>query len=45
MMNDLSKLNPDITKERKTASFDVEEFAIWWNNGKKMLAEKRTRGK
>jgi hypothetical protein len=43
-MNSITKLNPDITNERKKATFDVEEFAVWWNNGKKSLAEKRTRG-
>lgn len=39
------KVNPDLVKERKQCSFDVEEFARWWNGGETKLREKRDRGK
>lgn len=39
------KMNPDLVKERQKCSFDVEEFARWWNGGDKKLQEKRDRGK
>ncbi|XP_063700828.1 probable peroxisomal acyl-coenzyme A oxidase 1 [Culicoides brevitarsis] len=37
------KVNPDIAKERKKCTFDVEEMACWWNNGAQKLKEKRER--
>lgn len=38
------KVNPDLEKERKTCTFKVEEFSIWWNGGEQLLKEKRERG-
>ena len=37
-------VNPDLIKERKAASFDVEEFASWWH-GAEELTFKRDLGK
>ena len=39
------KVNPDLDKERKSCSFNVDELAIWWNGGELKLKEKRERGK
>lgn len=36
-----SKINPNLIKERQSASFDVEEFAIWFAGDKQKLKEKR----
>lgn len=38
-------VNPDLQKERLAASFDVEEFAAWWQGGEKKLKTKREIGK
>lgn len=38
------KINPDLLKERKKCSFNVEELATWWCNGPQKLKEKRERG-
>lgn len=40
----VTKINPDIAKERLAASFDVEEFAVWWHGGADKLKEKREIG-
>lgn len=40
-----AKINPDLEKERKTCSFNVDELAVWWNGGELKLREKRERGK
>ncbi|XP_030380571.1 probable peroxisomal acyl-coenzyme A oxidase 1 [Scaptodrosophila lebanonensis] len=34
-------INPDLQKERKAATFDVEEFATWWHDGEAKLRAKR----
>ncbi|ALC41620.1 Acox57D-d [Drosophila busckii] len=34
-------VNPDIQKERSAASFDVQEFAAWWQGGLAKLNTKR----
>lgn len=40
-----NRINPDIEKERKNASFDVNEFASWYHGGKDKLEMKRKLGK
>lgn len=40
-MTENANINPDIQKERATATFNVEDFKIWWAGGRKKLAEKR----
>lgn len=44
-MPSVSKVNPDLVKERRGASFNVEEFAVWWHGGADNLNEKRRVGK
>lgn len=39
------KVNPDLLKERKKCTFNVEELTTWWCNGQQKLKEKRERGK
>lgn len=39
------KVNPDLLKERSNCTFNVEEFAVWWNGGPEKLKEKREIGK
>uniref|UniRef100_A0A1I8PT59 Acyl-coenzyme A oxidase n=1 Tax=Stomoxys calcitrans TaxID=35570 RepID=A0A1I8PT59_STOCA len=34
-------VNPDIQRERDNASFNVEDFAIWWHGGQDKLKLKR----
>ncbi|XP_013116938.2 probable peroxisomal acyl-coenzyme A oxidase 1 [Stomoxys calcitrans] len=34
-------VHPDLQKERYNASFDVEEFAMWWHGGEEKLKFKR----
>ncbi|XP_075166874.1 acyl-coenzyme A oxidase 1-like [Haematobia irritans] len=34
-------INPDIEKERQNASFNVEDFAVWWHGGHDKLKLKR----
>uniref|UniRef100_A0A0A1WQ23 Acyl-coenzyme A oxidase n=1 Tax=Zeugodacus cucurbitae TaxID=28588 RepID=A0A0A1WQ23_ZEUCU len=36
-----TRINPDIEKERRTASFSIEEFQCWWYGGADKLKEKR----
>ncbi|XP_037953027.1 probable peroxisomal acyl-coenzyme A oxidase 1 [Teleopsis dalmanni] len=36
-----STVNPDLQKERNSASFNVEEFATWWHGGAEKLKFKR----
>lgn len=38
-------VNPDLQKERTAASFDVNEFAAWWQGGADKLEMKRQIGK
>lgn len=46
MPSKLSKtINPDLLKERKRATFNVEEFTVWWSGGEEKLKERRERGK
>ncbi|XP_013097816.2 probable peroxisomal acyl-coenzyme A oxidase 1 [Stomoxys calcitrans] len=30
-----TKINPDLQKERNTATFNPDEFTVWWNGGPK----------
>lgn len=41
----MSKINPDLIKERQNCTFKIEEFAEWWNGGALKLKERRERGK
>ncbi|XP_061392971.1 probable peroxisomal acyl-coenzyme A oxidase 1 [Musca vetustissima] len=34
-------INPDLQKERNAATFDTEDFAVWWCGGKEKLKFKR----
>ncbi|XP_067631927.1 acyl-coenzyme A oxidase 1 [Eurosta solidaginis] len=36
-----ARVNPDLEKERKAASFQVEEFQCWWHGGADKLKERR----
>lgn len=38
-------VNPDLQKERQNASFNVEDFALWWHGGPEKLKIKRHMGK
>lgn len=38
-------VNPDLVKERANASFNVDEFAAWFYQGKDKLEMKRLIGK
>lgn len=38
-------VNPDLQKERQNASFNVEDFALWWHGGPEKLKIKRYMGK
>lgn len=38
-------VNPDLIKERSGATFDVEEFAAWWQGSVEKLKTKREIGK
>lgn len=40
-----ARVNPDLEKERRSASFNVEEFQCWWYGGAEKLKEKREIGK
>lgn len=37
-------LNPDLDRERRRCTFDVEELARYWYGGQNKLDEKRARG-
>lgn len=37
-------INPDLEKERKRCTFDVEELARYWIGDQQKLEEKRARG-
>lgn len=37
-------INPDLEKERKKCTFDVEELAKYWIGDQQKLEEKRARG-
>lgn len=39
-----TKVNPDLQKERNSASFYPEEFTIWWYGGKKKYEERKALG-
>lgn len=39
------RINPDLLKERHNASFNVEDFALWWHGGEEKLKFKRYLGK
>lgn len=41
----VTTVNPDLENERKKCTFDVEEFARWWNDGAENLQAKRESGK
>lgn len=34
-------VNPDIQEERNAATFNVEDFALWWHGGEENLKRKR----
>ncbi|KAI8128650.1 putative peroxisomal acyl-coenzyme A oxidase 1 [Lucilia cuprina] len=34
-------INPDLQKERQNATFNVEDFALWWHGGEEKLKFKR----
>ncbi|CAD7014203.1 unnamed protein product [Ceratitis capitata] len=36
-----TRVNPDLEKERRAATFSVEEFQCWWHGGADKLNEKR----
>lgn len=38
-------INPDLEKERRKCTFDVEELARYWIGDSSKLEEKRARGK
>lgn len=38
-------VNPDLQKERENASFNVEDFALWYYGGEEKLKFKRYLGK
>lgn len=38
-------INPDLEKERRKCTFDVEELARYWIGDQSKLEEKRARGK
>lgn len=38
-------VNPDLVRERQKASFNVEEFTIWWHDGETKNEERRALGK
>lgn len=40
-MSSKTAVNPDLQKERNSATFNSEEFTIWWLGGEKKCAEKR----
>lgn len=39
------KVNPDLQKERNTATFDPHEFSIFWAGGPEKYKEKKSLGK
>jgi len=39
------EVNPDLQKERNTATFDPHEFSVYWAGGPKKYKEKKTLGK
>lgn len=40
-----TKVNPDLQKERNSASFNTEEFTLWWCGGRKKYEERKSLGK
>lgn len=40
-----SKINPDLQKERNSATFNTEEFTLWWSGGRKKYEERKALGK
>jgi len=36
------KVNPDLQKERNSATFNTEEFILWWSDGKRKYEEKKS---
>lgn len=40
-----AKVNPDLQKERNKATFNTEEFTIWWSGGRKKYEERKALGK
>lgn len=45
-MNMIPKtINPDLQKERNAASFNSEDFALWFHGGEEKLKFKRMIGK
>lgn len=41
----VNKVNPDLVKERQKATFNVEEFTTWWNDGEDKKLERRALGR
>lgn len=39
------KVNPDLQKERNTATFDPHEFSVFWAGGEAKYKEKKSLGK
>lgn len=39
------EVNPDLQKERNTATFDPQEFSIFWAGGVEKYKEKKALGK
>lgn len=39
------KINPDLQKERNTATFVPEEFTVWWKGGQKKYEQILALGK
>ncbi|XP_065370396.1 probable peroxisomal acyl-coenzyme A oxidase 1 [Calliphora vicina] len=37
-----TKVNPDLQKERNSASFNTEEFTLWWCGGQKKYEERKS---
>lgn len=40
-----AKINPDLQKERNTATFNPHEFTIWWKGGQKKYEQHLALGK